>query len=203
MSSRFAPLSLSILFLAACSVTTTKSEQPSPDATEPAPSAEEGATNPEPEQPTEQPPAKKPEPPAPTNVAKVLLSGELAKVDLTYGRAGQYIVLDMKGNASVMSTQPSTVPPSKIVVAKTTSYELLYPQQGACDKPPELTIENGALTLVLQRAGQPNGTISGCYYLAGGVKASDGGFQARLKNVPIAGGGTIGELLIDLTGPKS
>lgn len=200
MSPRLAPLTF--LFLAACSVTSTETK-PASDATEPAPAAEEGTSDPPAPAEEEEAPAKKPEPPAPTNVAKVVLSGQLANVDLTYGRAGQYIVLDMKGSASVMSTQPSTVAPSKIHVAKTTSYELLYPQQGACDKPPELTIDKGALTLVLQRAGTPNGTISGCYYLAGGVKASDGGFQARLKNVPIDGGGTIGELLVDLAGPKS
>jgi hypothetical protein len=72
------------------------------------------------------------------------------------------------------------------------------PPQGACDSPPELTIEGGVLRLELQRAGSPNGTISGCYYLAASVRASDGGFQARVADVPIAGGGTIKELVIDV-----
>jgi hypothetical protein len=56
---------------------------------------------------------------------------------------------------------------------------------------------------VLQRAGKPDGTISGCHFLAEFVKASDGGFQAVLKDVPIQGGGKIKQLSIDLQGPPS
>lgn len=200
MSSR--PLPLLLVFFFACTTTTVEkkpapggegeSSQPTDPAAgdEASSEAQGGDETPEPD-------------PEPAVVPKVVLSGELSKVDVTYGRAGQYIALDMKGDASMMSTSPKNVAPSAISVAKTTKYELLYPELGACDAPPELTIEKGKLTLVLQRAGKPNGTISGCHFLAAGVKAPDGGFQARLVDVPIAGGGTISELLVDLAGPKS
>lgn len=147
--------------------------------------------------------ASTPEESAPEVIPQVIFSGQFSKVDVTYQRASKFIVLDLKGTASGLSASLKDVSISKIAVAKTTSYELLYPPLGNCDAPPELTIEKGSVNAAMQRAGEPNATISGCYYLASYIKASDGGFQARLTDVPIKGGGTITELLLDISGPTN
>jgi hypothetical protein len=184
---------------AACTVTTTETgPAPGPAAAVEQPPTEEALPGDQ-----TQPPSDKPAVPEPAkDIAQVTLSGQLATVDVTYGRVGQYIALDMKGDASGLASSDKSVPASKITLAKSTTYELLFPQQGACDAPPELTIDKGAVHLLLQRAGKPSGTISGCHFLAQYVKASDGGFQARLKDVPMQGGGKIKDLAIDLKGPS-
>jgi hypothetical protein len=200
--SLFLLLSLSLLSIAttaACSVTTTE-PAPTPTST---PASETPSGTPAADEPGSTPPAKPAETPAaPKDIDKLTLSGKFDNVDVTYERAGQFIVLDMKGDAATtIKSSDKSVLLSKIMLTKSTSYDLLFPKQGACDGPPEVTIEKGAVHLDLQRGGKPNGTISGCHFLAEYIKASDGGFQATIKDVPLQGGGKIKELVIDLLGP--
>jgi hypothetical protein len=189
----------SLAALAACTVTST------PGPAHEAPSEEPDMSTPADDDRTPAPGAAdddaKDAPAKPAVIDEVVLSGQFDEVDVLYDRAGKFIVLDMKGKATGLESSVKGVSASALRLEKTTSYDLLFPSQGACDSPPELSIEGGVLRLELQRAGSPNGTISGCYYLAGSVRAPDGGFQARVADVPIAGGGTIKELVIDVAGP--
>jgi hypothetical protein len=200
---------VALLFASACTTSTTEPSANAPQTAEnpgtepPTDDGTQGSGN-EGEKGSAKPPAK-PEPPsAPKKFPKIVLTGTFAKVDVTYGRVGQYIALDMKGDASLTSADPATVKSTAISVGEIDSYELIYPQKSGCDGVPKLTITKGAVHVELQRAGTPSGTISGCYYLSQFVKAKDGGFQARLTNVPIGTDGSqIEELLLDIQGPQS
>lgn len=137
-------------------------------------------------------------------IPRVVLSGAFSKVTVDYKRVTKYMVLTMRGDSPPLSSDASAVKASAIDVAETTEYELLYPAKGNCDTNPKLTIANGAVHLELDRASEPSGTMSDCHMLAQLIRASDGGFQARLEDVSLDGGATvITELLLDVTGPTS
>ncbi len=183
----------------ACTAETSAPEAP-PAATESTPATPaEGETDES--SPTPSAPAT---PEAPKDLAQVVFSGAFTSVDVQYGRAGKFIVLDMKGESGrLTSSDPSVGPALVTTVTDSTTYELLFPELGACDAPPKLTFEGATIKVALSRGGEPNGTISGCHFLARYVDAPDGGFQARLENVVLRDGRKVKELLIDLKGPPS
>ncbi len=190
----FLALASALAALPACTVETKEVTAPPPAASSETPS------EPPAETPSESKPAEAPAPPK--DLDRVVFSGQFASVDLVYDRVSRFLVLDMKGEASQLtSSDPSVGVPLVTTVTESTDYELLYPQLGGCDKPPKLTFEGTTIKVALSRGGEPNATISGCYYLAQGVRATDGGFQARLTNLTLRDGRKVKELLVDLKGP--
>lgn len=169
--------------------------EPTPET--PAPGGEEGET-PKPETPAA--------PAAPKDLAKVVFTGAFSSVDVQYGRAGKFIVLDMKGESGGLKSSDASVGAALVTtVTDSTTYELLYPQLGGCDAPPKLTFEGTKIRVALSRgaeAGTPS-SVSACHLLSEYVDAPDGGFQARLVDVVLKDGRKVKELLIDLKGPPA
>jgi hypothetical protein len=194
-------LSLASFSQLACTAEATAPETPPAGTGTEAP-PETPATTP-PETTTPETP-KTPE--APKELAKVVFSGGFSTVDVEYGRAGKFIVLDMKGEAGGLKSSDASVGPALVTtVTDATSYELLYPELGGCDAPPKLTFEGTKIKVALSRAaeaGTPS-AVSACHLLSRYVDAPDGGFQARLVDVVLRDGRKVKELLIDLKGPPA